>query len=738
MKLLKMTVILQNKFTLRGILSAIIGICLALVTFYLIIISPAIILFIGWVFFVFAILILATSIALYIYIQQTINYHLVYRLDGLRYLTWFVGNSLLWIATCILVSAILLRIFGASFWILAICAGGFAVSVYTLQGIFFIRKFIWYRLCWTIPDVVEQVADNPDHAILLSQRYALAIQNNSEEQDYIGHIRLALRTPSAKIVDFDKLARKQIHLYYLPSESWIRIRALFPVFIMTTLISLLFFGIGWGMLQATAEPVRHYLEPLLVAQGAGESSNEIPLDISPTPDVTATPSDNPTPTPPADDSQSEGENQSQQEDSGQGDGESQSEDSGQSEGESQSEGSEQGEGDSQSEGDGQGDSDSQSEGDGQGEGASQSEGSGQGEGDSQSEGTGQGEGESQSEGSGQGEGESQSEGSGQGEGDSQSEGSGQGEGASQSEGSGQGEGDSQSEGRGQGEGESQSESSVQGEGDSQSEGDGQGEGASQSEGSVQGEGDSQSEGTGQGEGESQSEGSGQGEGESQSEGSGQGEGDSQSEGSGQGEGESQSEGSGQGEGDSQSEGSGQGEGDSQSEGSGQGEGESQSEGSGQGEGESQSEGGGQGEGDGQGEGSGQGEGNGQGEGESQSESNGQNGGGGSGDSESGDPTTFGLGESTPMMSDTVQSIPTPIASGINPSDRITVDVPPMRDPSRKPGDPREIDEDEEGTLESAETADNIDSIQEADPLASDEPQIYQRIPNWILELIIKE
>jgi|GEM_PF-5367795 len=627
-----MTVNLQNNFTLRGILSAIIGVCLALITFYLIIISPAIILSIGWIFLILAILTLATSIAVYITIQQTDNFHLVYRLDGLRYLTWFLGNSLLWIAVCILISAMLLRFFGASFWILAICAGGFAVSTYTLQGIFFIRKVIWYRLCWTIPDVVDQVADNPDHAILLSKRYALAIENNTEEQDFIGHIRLALRTPSAKIVEFDKLARKQIHLYYLPDELWMRSRALSPVFLMTTLVSLFLFGIGWGMLQATAEPVRHYLEPLIVAQRASESA-ETPFDITSTPDVTETPSSNPTPTPPA--------NQSQQEGGGEGDSQS------------------------QQEGDGQGDSQSQQEGDGQGDSQSQQEGDGQGDSQSQQEGDEQGDSQSQQEGDGQGDSQSQQEGDGQGDSQSQQEGDGQDDSQSQQEGDGQGDSQSQQEGDGQSDSQSQQE------------GDGQGDSQSQQEGDEQGDSSSQQEGNGQGDSQSRQEGDGQGDSQSQQEDDGQGDSQSQQEGDGQG--------------DSQSQQEGDGEGDSQS----------------------------QQEGDGQGD------------------SNGQNG-GGSGDSESGNPTTFGLGESTPIVSDTVQSIPTPAASGINPADRITVDVPPMRDPSRNPDDPREIDEDEDGTLESAETADNIDAIQETDPLATDEPPIYQRIPNWILELTYKE
>jgi hypothetical protein len=669
-----MAVLLQNNFTLRGILSAILGACLALATFYLIIVSPTIILSIGWIFLVLAIITLATSIATYIYIQQTDDFHRIYWLDGLRYLTWFVGNSLLWIAVCILFSAMLLRFVGASFWILALCAGGFAVSVYTLQGIFFLRKVIWYRLCWTIPNVTEQVADNPDSAILLSQRYTLAIENNTEEVDYIGLIRLALRTPSAKIVEFDKLARKQIHLLYFPSESWMRVRALFPVFVMTTFLSLILFGVGWGLLQATADPVRHYLEPLIIAQQADETT-ENSLESTATSIATATAENNSSATPPAN-----------QEDTEQSDNPSQSDTSTEGEEQSPSEGDSQGEGNNDS----------------------QSEDSGQGEGESDSQ--------TNSEGDSDGQGNSQSASDEQGNGDSQAESNGQGEGSSQSQNSGQGEGDSPESDR-QNDGDSQSENSDQGEDDSQSDSDSQSEGEEQAnseDGDGQGEGSSQSQNGGQGEGDSP-ESDRQNDGDSQSENSDQGEGDSQSDSDSQSEGDSQAESNGQGEADSQSENSGQGEGEQQADSNGQGAGESQSGGSGQGEGQSQSEG----------------------EGQAQEGSNGQDG-SGSGESESGNPSTFGLGESTPMMSDTVQPIPTPVASGINPADRINVDVPPMRDPSRDPSEPRDIDEDEESTLESAETADNIDASQELNPNQSNEQPSYQRIPNWILELTTKE
>lgn len=111
---------------------------------------------------------------------------MVRHIDGhsLRFLTWFAGHSLLWIALGNLVGGLLVHFFDRDWWVLLCVAGILAYTFYALCGLFLLPPLLKTNpaLCWLgdAPNNISNLFERMNATTVLRERWAANMCNRDD------------------------------------------------------------------------------------------------------------------------------------------------------------------------------------------------------------------------------------------------------------------------------------------------------------------------------------------------------------------------------------------------------------------------------------------------------------------------------------------------------------------------------------------------------------------------------
>lgn len=111
---------------------------------------------------------------------------MVRHIDGhsLRFLTWFTGHNLLWIALGNLVGTLLIHFFDRDWWVLLCVAGILAYTFYALCGLFLLPPLLKTNpaLCWLgdAPGNISNLFERMSATAVLRERWAANMRNRDD------------------------------------------------------------------------------------------------------------------------------------------------------------------------------------------------------------------------------------------------------------------------------------------------------------------------------------------------------------------------------------------------------------------------------------------------------------------------------------------------------------------------------------------------------------------------------